>query len=70
MSSIPKKRIYNLEEYLALEASSPEKHEYYRGEVFLMAGGSVQHGIIIGNIYHQLRLQLKGKRCFPLVNDQ
>jgi Uma2 family endonuclease len=70
MSSVPQKRSYKLEEYVALEADSSERHEYYRGEIFLMAGGSVRHGMISGNIYHHLRLQLKGKRCQPFISDQ
>src|SRR4051812_1824790 len=70
MSTVPQKRSYKLEEYLALEATARDKHEYYRGEIFLMAGGSIRHGKISGNIYYQLRLQLKDKRCQPYVSDQ
>ena len=31
---------YTLEEYLELERSTREKHEYFRGEVFAMGGAS------------------------------
>ncbi|MBC7853878.1 MAG: Uma2 family endonuclease, partial [Pirellulaceae bacterium] len=40
MSTVPQKQFYKLEEYLAIEEASPEKHEYYRGEIFLMAGAT------------------------------
>jgi Uma2 family endonuclease len=70
MSVVPQKRLYKLEEYLDLEKVSPDKHEFYRGEIFLMAGASIRHGIINGNLYHHLRLQLKGQPCQPYISDQ
>ena len=70
MSSVPHKQIYKLEEYLAIEKASPDKHEFYRGEIFLMAGATIRHSVICGNLYLHLRLQLKGNPCQPYISDQ
>ncbi|MFN3345720.1 MAG: Uma2 family endonuclease, partial [Chloroherpetonaceae bacterium] len=62
MSEVAKK-VYSLEEYLALEATSQEKHEYYNGEIFAMAGGTFQHAVITLNIVSLLKKRLTGKTC-------
>jgi Uma2 family endonuclease len=65
MASVPdyNKKLYTPEEYLALEEVSPEKHEYYEGEIFAMAGGSANHNEIRREIFASLHGQLKGKDC-------
>ena len=40
---------YTPQEYLALERKSPTRNEYYRGEIFAMAGASREHNLIAGN---------------------
>ena len=44
------KQKISIEEYLEMENASPEKHEYYRGEVFAMSGAKVPHVRITDNI--------------------
>jgi Uma2 family endonuclease len=51
------------EEYLRREHDSTQKHEYYHGEVFAMAGGSPDHSLIISNVNRELGNLLKGKPC-------
>jgi len=51
------------EEYLAIERAAEYKSEYVNGEVFAMTGASRKHNLIAGNIYGELRQQLKGKPC-------
>lgn len=51
------------EEYLRREYDAVERHQYYRGEVFAMSGGSPAHSLIIANIIRELGLRLKGKPC-------
>lgn len=46
----PKYNYISPEEYLEMERLSDKKHEYYKGDVFLMAGASVQHNLICFNI--------------------
>jgi hypothetical protein len=36
---------YTYADYVALEESSPTKHEYYQGEIYSMAGGSEEHSL-------------------------
>lgn len=56
---------YTVEEYLRFEEASPDKHEYYRGEIFLMAGGTYNHNIVAGNVVGELRNALiqNNKEC-------
>jgi hypothetical protein len=37
-------------EYLEMERTALEKHEYYRGEIFAMAGAGNRHNIIFRNV--------------------
>lgn len=37
------RKFMTAEEYLTFERNSPEKHEFYRGEIFLMAGAKEKH---------------------------
>lgn len=70
MSSVPIFQNYSLEEYLAREEVAEEKHEFYRGEIFLMSGGSPRHNTIIVNTITALHNQLRGKSCRPFPSDQ
>jgi Uma2 family endonuclease len=68
MSSRPKSYL-TPEEYLAIERRSETKHEYFNGEVFAMVGASRRHNLIAGNIFGELRQQLKGKPCEAYTSD-
>lgn len=61
---------YSVEEYLEMEETSQEKHEYYQGEIFAMFGPKVTHGIISGNTFLALGSKLKGKSCRPFNGEQ
>jgi Uma2 family endonuclease len=63
------KRLYTEEEYFALEEASEIKHEFYRGEIFAMTGGSVNHNRITGNVFAEIRTRLQSSRCEAFVND-
>lgn len=66
---IPAKKGVSISEYLQWEQKSDVKHEYYQGEIFAMAGASVEHNKIVVNILIALGRQLKNKNCRPYVND-
>lgn len=68
MSVQPKVR-YTLPQYLALESSSPVKHELFGGEVFAMGGASYAHTVIVGNVVRDLGTQLKGQPCRVSSSD-
>jgi len=59
----------SVEEYLALERESPQRHEYLDGEIHLMAGESLEHGAICTNITGQLYNQLRGTDCQAFSKD-
>jgi len=63
--------ILSFDEYLKQEAESNQKYEYHDGKIFALAGGTVNHGKICGNIYSELRNQLKTKQsnCPPFNSD-
>ena len=56
-------------EYLERERTSASKHEYLRGEVFAMAGGSMRHNALCIRLGRVLDTQLQG-RCVVLSSDQ
>ncbi len=57
----PKSNIHYLsvEDYLLLEDAAKERSEYCNGEIFTMAGGSINHNQISGNVYVELNSALK-----------
>ena len=68
MSAVPKPR-YTPEEYLALERESEFRHEFYRGEMFAMAGATVIHNQIALNVAANLMSELRGKPCRVFALD-
>ena len=53
----PAKKLFSSEEYLALEEAADYKSEYYQGEIFAMAGASINHNQIAGNLYSALNTE-------------
>jgi Uma2 family endonuclease len=53
------------EEYLIMERSTMEKHEFYHGEVFAMSGASLRHNKIFNNTFGSLYVKLSEKKCQP-----
>lgn len=49
-------------EYLSFERESQERHEYYKGEIYLMSGASFKHNIIEDNLRGLISNFLKGKK--------
>lgn len=63
------KSLLSREEYLVREAQSSEKHEFYQGQVFSMAGGTFNHARVAGNIFAVLRQSLRSGPCRPMNSD-
>ncbi len=53
----------SLEAYLAWEEQQPERHEFYRGEVFAMVAARRIHGRVVNNLASELRFALKSTPC-------
>jgi Uma2 family endonuclease len=70
MSTVPDRRRFSLAEYLSWEERSGGKHEFYRGEVFAMAGASTRHNRIAASILGQLYHLLQNGPCEVFGSDQ
>lgn len=57
------------EDYLKLEETSTEKHEFYQGQLFAIAGGTFQHARIGLNVTTELAVRLRAKPCQPMNSD-
>ncbi len=57
------------DEYLLAEKESDQRHEYYAGQVFAMAGASVAHQRIQANLARLVGTALRGSPCEPLAGD-
>jgi Uma2 family endonuclease len=68
MSAVPKHYI-TPEEYLAIERKAEGKSEYYKGEMFAMAGASRQHDRIVANLIRRLGNALDGTKCEVYTSD-
>jgi Uma2 family endonuclease len=62
MNALTQPRL-TLEAFLAWENEQPEKHEFYRGEVFAMTGARRVHGRVQGNLLRRLGNLLDGTPC-------
>jgi Uma2 family endonuclease len=63
------KHSYSIEEYLDIERVGPLKHEFYRGEIFALAGSSEAHNLILTNILMSLGMQLRKRPCKVYPSD-
>ena len=57
------------EQYLAIERAAEYKSEYYAGEMFAMSGAREAHNLIQGNLYVELRRQLRQRACRFYTSD-
>lgn len=57
------------EAYWATEQTSEIKHELIDGQLYAMAGASIYHERICGNIFGEFRNHLKNSPCEPLGSD-
>lgn len=62
-------RRYTLDDYFAIEETSPVKHEYLDGEIFAMAGASLPHNDITANVLTLLRSALRDTGCRAFGSD-
>jgi len=63
------KQKFSIEEYLEMENTSIEKHEYYKGEIFAMSGAKMPHNEISSNLMTSIGVRLRGKKCKPYSSD-
>lgn len=56
-------------EYLVAEEKSDLRHEFLRGEVFAMAGGTPEHSALAAAFIRELGAALRGKACRVYTSD-
>jgi len=62
--------LMSVEDYLALERTSIEiRYEFIDGQVYMLAGGTINHSIISANIIRELGTLLRGKPCRVHTSD-
>lgn len=69
MSRQTKKTHVTPEEYLAFERAAEYKNEYFDGDVVAMTGASRRHNLIAGNVFAELKRQLRGESCEAYMSD-
>jgi Uma2 family endonuclease len=56
-------------QYCEAEATSETKHEYLRGEVYAMAGGTPEHAALATAVSIELGVALRGRPCRVFSSD-
>ncbi len=70
MVAQPHRSWMSVQEYLDLERNSLEtRYEYVDGYAYMLSGGSVEHSIIIGNMFSELKSALRGGPCRVHTSD-
>ena len=64
-----RKTHFSYAQYLAMTELDNDKYEYYRGEIYAMAGGTANHSMVSGNTLAELRSKIKEKGCIVFTND-
>ncbi|MEZ4773322.1 MAG: Uma2 family endonuclease [Bacteroidia bacterium] len=60
---------YGIKEYLSFEKEAETRHEFHNGEIFAMAGGTFNHGLIGLNIGMELSLLSRKAGCTAVNGD-
>jgi Uma2 family endonuclease len=69
MVALPDRILMSAEEYLAWELMQQERHEFWDGEVVLMAGGTKRHNRVSGNCFKALDGLLADRDCEVYITD-
>ncbi|MGI0483160.1 Uma2 family endonuclease [Geminocystis sp. CENA526] len=62
-------KYYSVDEYLALEETAEEKHEYHDGEIITMTGGTTNHNTLALTIASFLFTQLSAEDYQVYISD-
>lgn len=69
MPPLHPQRSYSVDDYFSVEEGSTVRHEFFNGEIFAMAGGTVAHNTIAANVLGEIQASLKGGPCRVLGSD-
>ena len=62
-------KLFTEEEYLERERKAHSKSEYYKGEIFAMAGATRNHNLLVTNLCREISSALRGKPCEVYPSD-
>src|SRR5262245_47467220 len=60
---------YTYAQYVALERTSPTKHEFFDGEIYAMAGGSEDHSALAAKVLAALDQSIGDRPCRAHTSD-
>jgi Uma2 family endonuclease len=63
MPRTPGRTAISVEEYLRLEEASPERNEFVAGQIHALAGATLRHNRILGNVFARLWTAARGGPC-------
>lgn len=66
---MPRLHRYTYAQYVALERSSPTKHEFFDGEIYAMAGGSEEHSALAARVLAALDRAVGDRPCRVHTSD-
>ncbi len=69
MNEPARKLTFTFTEYLEQERTSDVKHEFVNGEIFDMAGGTIEHGRLASTVNAALRTRSRGRPCEVYSSD-
>jgi Uma2 family endonuclease len=69
MIAVPNNFKISTDEYFEWEAKQEIRYEYINGDVFAMAGGTIDHSTIAANLIALLRPHVRGRNCRVLGSD-
>lgn len=61
---------FTYQDYLEIEEQSDERHIFWDGEIFAMAGATIRHSVLETNLIVLLGTALRGRPCRPCVGNQ
>ncbi len=63
MALTQRQTFFSVRDYLQYERVAPERHEFFDGNVYAMAGENARHSTICFNLYALTGNNLRGKNC-------
>jgi Uma2 family endonuclease len=69
MNEPARKLSFTFAEYVEQERASQTRHELVNGEIFAIAGGTIEHGRLASRVTAALLMQLRGRPCEAFSSD-
>ena len=66
---VANKQFYTYEEYLEFEEGQEVRHEYFKGEVFAMAGSTASHNLCVYNVTTLMRNHFRPQGCMTFSEN-